>query len=222
MPAKGLGSDPRPPRVIGVVEDVRYDGLDTAAGGSVYMPWSQLPLGVVSLVLRTSGDPRQSVPAVRALLNQLDPGLAIEGVQTLDDLAGRSIAGRRLQFLAACSFALLTLAIALLGLVAALMRSVTERRHELAIRAALGGSPRDIRRLIVRKGAALTAAGLGAGVGGGLIATRLLANALFGVTPYDPLTFGVVTAGILAVAVLACLLPATHAGRVNPAEVLRS
>ena len=222
MPARGLGANPRPPRVVGIVEDVHYSGLGTAADNAVYMPWQQLPLGVVSLVVRTAGDSRQIVPRVLALLEQMDADIAIESPRTLDSLAGQSVAERRLQIATAAAFALLTLTLAVLGLVSALMRSVTERRLELAIRAAVGGTPRQIRRLILVRGGRLSVVGLACGVGGALVTTRLLAHALFGVTPYDPLTFAAVCAGILATAVLACLIPARRAAGVDPATLLRS
>ena len=201
---------------------MHYSGLGTTADNAVYMPWQQLPLGVVSLVVRTAGDPRQIVPGVRALLAQMDADLAVESARTLDSLAGLSIADRRLQIATAGAFALLTLTLALLGLVSALMRSVTERRLELAIRAAIGSTPSQIRRLILVRGVWLSGLGLVCGVAGAVVTTRLLAHALFGVTPYDPLTFAGVCAGILGTAVLACVIPARRAAGVDPATLLRS
>ena len=129
LPSRGLGKDPRHPRVIGVVDDVRYSGLAVAAGGAIYMPWSQLPLGVVSLVVRSSGDPRSLLPGIRKTLQEMDPSMAIEAPRPLDELAAGSVAERRLQVEVGAAFALLTLALATCGLVASLMRLVDERRH---------------------------------------------------------------------------------------------
>jgi hypothetical protein len=213
LPSRGLGSDTRRPLVVGVVDDV--------PGGALYMPWAQLPLGVVSLVVRTSGDP-QVVPAIRQVLQGLDPTLAVEDVRRLDDLASHSIEARRLQTLAACGFAALTLLLATLGLTAALLRSVAERRHELAIRSALGGTPRQIRNLVLSSGSKLMIAGLAIGAAGALLTGRLLARALYGVSSSDPATLAAVGATVSVVGLLACLVPAIRASRVDPGTLLRS
>jgi predicted permease len=216
------GSGNARPRVVGVVDDVRYDGLDAVAGGAVYVPWNRLPLGVVSLVVRTAGAPFRSVAAIRGILQRLDPEVPLEDVVTLDNLATRSIAARRLQLMTAIGFALLTFTIAVLGLVAVLMRSIVERRHELAIRAAIGSSPEQTRRSVLRHAAGLTGLGLACGLLGAVAAARGLAHSLFGVRPYDPLTFAGIAVAILVITLLACLIPATRASRIDPAEVLRS
>jgi predicted permease len=221
LPSRGLGSDTRRPLIVGVVDDVPYGGLEIGAGGALYMPWAQLPLGVVSLVVRTSGDP-QVVPAIRQVLQGLDPTLAVEDVRRLDDLASHSIEARRLQTLAACGFAALTLLLATLGLTAALLRSVAERRHELAIRSALGGTPRQIRNLVLSSGGKLMIAGLAIGAAGALLTGRLLARALYGVSSSDPATLAAVGATVSVVGLLACLVPAIRASRVDPGTLLRS
>jgi predicted permease len=222
LPATIPGSGNVRPRVVGVVEDVHYDGLDAAAGGAVYLPWDRLPLAVVSLVVRTTGSPLQSMAGIHGVLQRLDPGVPIEDVLTLDSLSARSIADRRLQLSIALGFAMLTLTIAMLGLVAVMMRSIVERRHELAIRAAIGSTPQQTRRSVLRHAGVLTCAGLACGLAGAAAAARALQHSLYGVQPYDPLTFGSIAAGILTVSLLACLLPAIRASRIDPAEVLRS
>ena len=113
MPARGLGANPRPPRVVGIVEDVHYSGLGTAADNAVYMPWQQLPLGVVSLVVRTAGDPRQIVPARPWRCSSRWMRTSRSRARgRCDSLAGLSIADRRLQIATAAAFALLTLTLA--------------------------------------------------------------------------------------------------------------
>jgi putative ABC transport system permease protein len=216
------GSGDVRPRVIGVVDDVHYDGLDAVAGGAVYVPWNRLPLGVVSLVVRTSGPSLQSVGPIRGIEQRLDPGVPLEDVVPLESLAVRSIAERRLQLLTAVAFAILTLTIAVLGLVAVLLRSIAERRHELAIRAAIGSTPEQTRRSVLRQAARLTVLGLACGLAGAAMAARGLSHSLFGIRPYDPLTFATIAMAILAIALLACLIPAIRASRIDPAEVLRS
>jgi putative ABC transport system permease protein len=216
------GSGDVRPRVIGLVDDVHYDGLDAMAGGAVYVPWNRLPLSVVSLVVRMSGAPLQPVAAIRGILQRLDPGVPVEDVVALESVAARSIAERRLQLLIAVGFATLTLTIAVLGLVAVLLRSIAERRHELAIRAAIGSSPEQTRRSVLLQAAGLTALGLACGLLGAAGAARGLSRSFFGIRPYDPLTFAGIALAILAIALLACLIPATRASRIDPAEVLRS
>lgn len=222
LPSRGMGTDPRHPRVIGVVDDVHYTGLDAAAGGALYMPWSKLPLGVVSLVIRTTGDPRLVIPAVRRIVSDLDPALAVEGVRPLDQLAAQSIAERRVQLVVASAFAALTLILSVLGLVAALLRAVGERRQELAIRAALGGTPQQIGRMVLAGGTRLTVIGLALGVVAAFGATRLLGHALYGVSATDLATFATVAAGMLAISTTACLIPALRAARADPSALLRS
>jgi hypothetical protein len=171
--------------------------------------------------LFTAGDPaRWCLKSGAARADGCGPG--DRSARTLDSLAGLSIADRRLQIATGAAFALLTLTLALLGLVSALMRSVTERRLELAIRAAIGSTPSQIRRLILVRGVWLSGLGLACGVAAAAVTSRLLAHALFGVTPYDPLTFASVCAGILGTAVLACVIPARRAAGVDPATLLRS
>jgi ABC-type antimicrobial peptide transport system permease subunit len=114
------------------------------------------------------------------------------------------------------------LTIAVLGLVAVLLRSIAERRHELAIRAAIGSSPEQTRRSVLLQAAGLTALGLACGLLGAAGAARGLSRSFFGIRPYDPLTFAGIALAILAIALLACLIPATRASRIDPAEVLRS
>jgi ABC-type antimicrobial peptide transport system permease subunit len=205
-----------------VVDDVRYSGLATAAGGAIYMPWNQLPLGVVSLVVRSNGDSRAMLASVRRVLQEMDASMAIEGARPLDELAAGSVAERRLQVEVGAAFALLTLALATGGLIASMLRMVDERRHELAVRAALGGSPTQLRGLVLGFGARLTLAGLTIGAAGAFATTRLLRQALFAIAPTDPSTFVAVTGGVLAITVGACLIPAIRASRVDPAALLRS
>jgi len=208
--------------VIGVVEDVRYNGLAVTAGGAMYMPWNQLPLGVVSLVVRSSGDPRSLLGGIRSTLQQMDPTMAIEAPRLVGELASGSIAERRLQVEVGAAFALLTLALAACGLVASLLRLVDERRHELAIRAALGGSPGQLRGLILGFGTRLAAAGLAIGAGGAFATTRVLRQALYAVAPTDPATFVAVTGVVLVICVGACVVPAIRASRADPASLLRA
>src|SRR5204862_7239412 len=137
--------------------------------------------------------------------------LAVEGVRPLDQLAAQSIGERRVQIVVASAFAALTLILSVLGLVAALLRAVRERRHERAIRAALGGTPQQLGRMVLAGGTRLTVIGLALGVVAAFGATRLLGHALYGVSATDLATFATVAAGMLAISTTACLIPALRA-----------
>jgi putative ABC transport system permease protein len=147
--------------------------------------------------------------------------MPVPAMRTLAEEVSESIAERRLRVVPAIAFAVLALAVALVGLAGSLTRAVAERRRELAIRAAVGASPRQAVWLIVRDGALVSLVGVVAGVGGSAAVGRALARLLYGVSPYDPLTFAgvVVLMGIASVA--ACYLPARRAARVEPLELLR-
>ena len=149
--------------VIAVVDDMKYQGLAAPRAGSLYVPWPRVPIGVSHLVVRTTGDPMALAPAIRNLIRTLNPSLPLPEVQTLADHVAGSIAERRLRVLPAAGFAALALAVAMVGLFGALARAVAERRHELAIRAAVGASPARLVRLVLRSALAVTGAGLAAG-----------------------------------------------------------
>jgi hypothetical protein len=172
--------------VIGVVSDIKYLGLEEPAGPTIYVMWSELPTGQAYLAVRTAGNPLSTVPAVRGILHALDPGMPVQPARALDDVFQRSVADRRLRALLAGSIACLAFAVALVGLAAGLARIVSERRYELAIRAALGATPARAMRMIMTEGAVLAAAGLVLGIGGALAAGRALASLLHGVGPHDP------------------------------------
>jgi putative ABC transport system permease protein len=207
--------------VIGVVSDIKYLGLEEPAGPTVYVMWSELPTGQAYLAVRTAGNPLSTVPAVRGILRALDPGMPMQPARALNEVFQRSVADRRLRALLAGSIACLAFAVALVGLAAGLARIVSERRYELAIRAALGATPARAMRMIMTEGAVLAAAGLVLGLGGALAAGRALASFLHGVGPHDPLTLAAVAGFVAVMTVAVCYLPARRAARVDPLELLR-
>ena len=127
--------------IVAVVDDMKYQGLAAPRAGSLYVPWPRVPTGVSYLVARPTGDPMALAPAIRDLIRTLNPSLPVPEVRTLADHVAGSIADRRLRVVPAAGFAALALAVAMVGLFGALARAVTERRHELVIRAAVGASP---------------------------------------------------------------------------------
>jgi putative ABC transport system permease protein len=222
MPSNLPGDQGKRGRVVGVVEDIRYKGLAAPMSGAVYVPWDNLPLSTVHLVVRTTDTPLAFAAAVQSVVHQLDPGIPIADVRSLDDALRSSIADRRLHAVLAISFSLLGFAVAVVGLVAVMSRTVVHRRREFAIRAALGATPTNIIRLVMGDATRLAIPGLITGVALALIAARGLAARLFGVTPYDPVTYIVVATVAGVVALLSCLGPATRAVSADPSALLRS
>jgi putative ABC transport system permease protein len=210
------------PTVIGIVEDIRHHGLEQPAHGGIYVLWSHLPAGFSYLVVRSAGSAEAIAPAVLRVLRDVDPALPLPEVRTLEQEVHRSILGREMRVALVGSFAVLAAALALAGLSGALARSVTERRRELAIRAALGATPRRTMGLVVRDGLVLQAIGLAIGLGLALALGQSAASLLYGVSPYDTPTLGAVAGGVAVLGFVAAWLPARRAARVNPRELMRS
>ena len=208
--------------IVAVVDDVKYEGLAVPRAGSFYVPWPRVPTGVSHLVVRTTGDPMALAPAIRDLIRTLNPSLPVPEVRTLADHLAGTIAERRLRVLPAAGFAALALAVAMVGLFGALARAVSERRHELAIRAAVGASPVRLVRLVLGSALGVTGAGLAAGLLAAAATGRGLASLLYGVGPYDPTTFAAAAGAVVLAALAASLVPAGRAARLDPMIVLRA
>ncbi len=217
-----VGGAKRRPQVVGVVGDIKYAGLDAKSAGSVYVLWPDLPAGVGYLVVKSEREAAGLTTAVRRLVREMDPSLPVPDVRTLDDEILSSIADRRLRLVPAVSFGILALVVALVGLSASMTRAVAERRRELAIRGALGSSPAQTLRMILREGAIVTAGGVIAGIGLAAAAAHTLAQLLYGVTPHDPLTFTVVGLLVGACAVGVSYLAARRVLRIDLLELLRA
>jgi len=209
------------PRVVGVVSDVKYSGLDRPRSATMYVPWQVMPSSAVFLVARTAGDPRAVAPDVRAIIRDLDPNQPIQTMRSLEDVVSASVAGQEFRGRIATSFAGLALLVAIVGLTGVVARSVVERRRELAIRLALGASPARVLRIALGEAVAVTVAGVLVGLGGAALAGRGLGSLLFGVTPFDLLTFTAGAAAVAVLAVTAAWLPARRAAAISPAELMR-
>ena len=207
--------------IVGVVGDVRFDGLDSKMGPEYYVPYPQGPEASVTLVVRTASDPASLAPALREQVRALDPGLPLYDLRPMEDYLVGSVAPRRFNALLLGSFAAVALALAASGLYGVLAYSVVRRTREIGIRVALGAGPGDVLKLVVAQGMFLVLVGLVLGLAGALILTRFLSSLLFGVGAADPLTFAGVSALLAAVALLACLLPARRAAKVDPVTALR-
>jgi ABC-type lipoprotein release transport system permease subunit len=183
--------------------------------------WEKLAPSNAHLVVRTAGSPQEAAAAVRRIVQELDPALPVFTPQTLDEVVAGSLAERRLRLELASIFAVMALGLAGIALWGAVAQNVLDRRHELAVRLALGETNAGAVLLLVRRGSVLIALGLAAGAAGGAIAASTLRHLLHGINPLDAVSF----AGGLAVAAVvssaACYLPARKAAAVSPSELLR-
>lgn len=209
------------PRVIGVVSDMKYDGLDAPLTGAIYLPWTRRPFGTGYVVIRTRGDTQSILPEVRRAVAALDPTVPVPELLALDDITSQSIAGRRIRAIPASAFALLALAVAAVGVMATLSTLVAERRRDLAICSALGASSARLMWTIASDGLALTAGGVVAGLAGGLIVAHGLSSLLYGVTPSDPITFAATGALVVVASMLMTAAGASRAIGIEPINALR-
>jgi predicted permease len=177
------------PRVVGVVADMKYEGLDAPSSSALYLPWTLRPMGTAYLIVRSTGDAQRLVEVIRAAGRSIDAAVAIPEVQTVEQVMAQSIANRRVRAMPAVGFGVLSLCVAFIGVLATLSTLVAERRRDLAIRAALGASPNRLTRGIMGQGLVLIVLGLGAGLGLAGAAARGLSSFFYGVSPYDATTF---------------------------------
>jgi putative ABC transport system permease protein len=217
----GFGSTGDWREVVGVVNSVKYTGLEAEGREQIYIPYTQMPREGMFVVVHTAGLPASVTNAVRAEVRALDANLPISDVKTMEQRLGDSVAIRRYAMFLLLGFSLLALVLAAVGLYGVISYAVSQRTHELGIRMALGAQRRDIFRLVVGQGMLLTSAGVGLGLVAAFALTRLMSSLLFGVSATDPLTFGGVALVLAGVAVLGCYLPARRATRVDPMLALR-
>jgi putative ABC transport system permease protein len=168
-----------------------------------------------------NGEPGALVPDVRAVLRQLDRAAALDGVMPLIDIASARMSRPRLYAVWSGAFALLAAVLGLIGVYATVAYATAQRTREIGIRLALGAQRSTVLRLVLSQGAALAAAGVAIGLGGALVLSRYLAGMLFGVTPADPLTYGLVASLFFGVAAAASFLPALRAAGLDPATAIR-
>jgi predicted permease len=205
--------------IIGVVEDVKWAGLGATADGTVYYPFVDLPQAFLSL--RTAGDPASSARAVREAVRGLDPGLAVSDVATGDDLMDASLAQPRYLSVLVGMFALTALVLSVVAVYGVMAHFVQQHRRDIGIRLALGGEPRDVRRMVILGGVRPVIAGVLVGVGAALLSGHLIRAVLFQVSPTDPATLAIVPAALVVAAAAACWAPARRAAGLDPARILR-
>jgi predicted permease len=220
-----LGGPTRPWRtVIGVTKNVHHKALDAAETMQFYVPerqWFGSDVQEV-LVVRTRTDPDALAGVVRKTIHDIDPSQPIIAVAAMDDVIAASTAQRRLALVLFAGFAVASVLLAVAGIYGVLAGNVAERTREIGLRAALGATPGGILKLIVGQGARLAVIGIGLGLLGALGLTQSLRALLFGVGPHDPITIVAATALLLATTLVACLIPAMRAVRVDPSQAFRS
>lgn len=214
-------SAPRSAEIVGVVGDTKHLGLDADPTSDVYVPYSQLHDDVIALaagnmfcVVRTGNQPLAMAGPVRHEMQQVDSAVPIGGLRTMDQYLSASVAPRRFNVSVLGAFAAAAVLLAATGIYAMLSYSISQRAHEMAIRAALGAQPRDILALVVGQGIRPAVIGVGLGLAGAVAVTRTLSGLLFGLSATDPATFALVPVGLLAVALTACVVPAVRATRI--------
>jgi putative ABC transport system permease protein len=207
--------------VVGIVGDVRFNGLDMVGTDEVYTAFAQMPTNQMTVVLRATGDPLALAGSLRAQVAALDRNLPVGQITTMDDLVSQSAAPRRLNALLVGSFAALALLLAAIGVYGVMSYTIAQRTHEIGVRISLGASPRDILRHVLGDGLRLVSVGLAAGLFAAALLTHWLASLLFEVRPLDGVTFGAVPVVLALIAVAACYIPARRAARVDPVVALR-
>jgi putative ABC transport system permease protein len=223
-----LGADPldnpNPPphEIIGIVGDVHHEGLETEAGPEYYVSYQQTAPRHAELVVRTLTDnPSSMVASLRSAIKQVDQEQYISAIQPMNQLLAESFARRRFNMMLLAVFASVALLLAAVGIYGVMSYSVTQRTHEIGIRIALGAQTRDVLKMIVRQGMTLVLIGVAIGIAASFALTRIMSSLLFGVSPTDAVTFAGVAIVLAGIALLACLIPARRATRVDPMVALR-
>ena len=188
--------------------------------GAYYYPYAQDALRGFTLAVRTHPGAGDLTRAIRAEVSAIDPMLALFDVRTMAERTELSLASRRTSMTLALAFGGLALFLSATGIYGVLAYLVTQRRREIGIRMALGSSGARVARLVIREGLVLVGAGLAAGLAGAVAMQRAIANEVYGVEPLDPLVLVPVMAALAAVSLLACVVPARRALRVDPMTVL--
>jgi predicted permease len=211
------------PEIVGVVADIAYTRLGKSAEPAIYFPSRQAPFYTVTLVVRTGGSlsPDALIGAVRRSLRDVDPDLPLAHVHTMTEQVSESLAQPRFQTMVVTGFSALALLLGSIGIYGVLSYGVAVRTREIGIRAALGGRPGDIQRLILGQGLRLVVGGLIVGMAVSLAAGRLVETLLFQVKSTDPGTYAAVAALLAAVGVAAGYLPARSASHIDPNIALR-
>src|SRR5262245_27138706 len=216
-----MKDDNQPCEIIGIVGDSKHMNLDAEVQPMSYWPHPELTYSGMTFVIRTKSEPAAVANAARNVIRSLDPEQPVADVRTMESLIGTSVARARFNTLLLGIFAIAALLLAGVGIYGVMAYSVAQRTHEIGVRMALGARSTDVLRLVVRRGMTLTLAGVAIGVAASFALTRLMETLLFNVSATDPLTFAGIPLLLAFVALLACLIPARRAAKVDPMVALR-
>jgi putative ABC transport system permease protein len=214
------GSTPKPLRIVGIVKDIKM-GISTEDNAQIFVAYMQHPIGILAFVVRTAAPPLSEVSAVRGVVTSLDRELPLTRVTTMQSQMERYYGAVRFPYVIIWIFALLAVALSAIGIYGVIAYSVSQRTREIGIRKALGAERGDVLRLVLGQGLKLVMIGVVAGIAGAFALTRFLSSLLFRVKAADPLTYGAVSLILIAVALLACYVPARRAAKVDPMVALR-
>jgi putative ABC transport system permease protein len=216
--------------IVGVIKDVKQFDLKAPAINEVYWPFAQHPgylqetaghVAYMTVVVRTATNPLNSVKPIEKILFKIDRNLPVSNVASAEQVMASAVWQPRFNLSLIGVFAAVGLVLATVGIYGVISYSVSQRTHEIGIRIALGAARYDVLKLVIHRGMLLAVLGVGIGLGGSAMLTRLMRTQLFDIPPTDPLTFAWVSALLLAVALIACLIPARRAAKVDPMEALR-
>ncbi|HKJ01994.1 MAG TPA: ABC transporter permease [Longimicrobiales bacterium] len=208
--------------IVGVVGDIRHDGLGAQANPEMFVPYAQLPLSAMHVVVHTRGDPGPAVRAIRERIRAVDPAQPVTRVNTMEDLLAGSVAPSRFNMVLLLGLASCAVLLAVVGVYGVVSYTVSRRTRELGVRMALGAGAGSAVGLVLSQALRVVAGGAAVGVGVSLASARVLRGLLYGVEPVDPATYAVVVALTLGVGILAAAVPAVRAARVDPVEALRA
>jgi putative ABC transport system permease protein len=214
-------SAPTPSEIVGVVGDLRHEGLDQEPRPEYFRPYPQWLTGSIIFTVRTSAEPATLIPTLKARIWEVNSTQPIYQVATLDNLITDSLKARRFSLLLLGSLAALALVLALVGIYGVMSLATRQRTHEIGVRMALGAKSGDVVRLVMAHGLKLALAGVGLGLAGAVAMTRLMRTLLYEVSPTDPMTFIQVALLLMIAAIAACYIPARRATKVDPMIALR-
>lgn len=217
-----IGFEKSAREIVGVVGSVKQSTLSADARPAMYIPHLQLARGGMTIIVRTNGDPMTLGNVARTEIHAVDPAIPVTNIRTMDEIFLASVAQQRFSMLLVGVFGALAVALAAIGIYGVMGYTVTQRKHEIAVRMALGAKTNQVLKLILKDGLVLASLGVVIGLAGAFALTRLMSSLLFEVKPTDAQTFIAVSALLIFVALLACFIPARRASKVDPLVALRS
>jgi ABC-type antimicrobial peptide transport system permease subunit len=208
-------------RIVGIIGDTRRRSQTEDLQPEYFLPWGQVPVGLLTIGVRTQGDPNAILETARRAVNQLAPGTPLYRVRTMDEAIRRTNRDQRFQASLMTGFSVVSLLLAAVGIYGLLSYLVAQRTVEFGVRLALGAQPGDVLSLVLKRGLNLTLIGLAVGAFVAYALSARIQSVLYQTAPGDPLVYGAMAALLLAVAALASWLPARRAAKLEPVEILR-